>query len=503
VATTYYAPDPIQSMQFIPGGIVPANGGQLFFYAAGTSTKTTVYKDNAGAVTWSNPIVLDSGGNLPSGGEVWFQSGITYKVVFAPSNDTDPPTSPYWTKDNLAGMNDVNNTISALEWVVGTTPTFISTTSFSLVGDLTSTYTAGRRIKTTNTGGTIYSTVISSAYGGVTTVVTVANDSGVLDSGMTDVSYGLLNPVNPSISQAEINRKSTAIASDGSGTTNIWGITGDFVHITGTNTIRHFSTASYAGAIRTVIFDSGLQLMSSAAFQIPGSSNLFTAAGDRAIVRADTVSTSIMIMYTRASAQQSRTVLTTVTTGAVYITPVAAQRLLVRLVGGGGGGGAAGAGLNGSSTTFGTLTGSGGAPGQIGGPGGGGGAASGGDINISGGSGSGGVTVGGGRIDAGSVGGSSALGGGGGGGSGSAGPSNASSGAVGSGGGGGGGACTATGTAGGGGGAGGYVEKLIVGPVSSYAYTVGAGGSNGSGSAQISPGGVGGSGIIIVDEYYY
>jgi hypothetical protein len=109
MTTCFLAPDPIQSMQFIPGGIVPAAGGKLFFYVAGSvSTKQTVYKDNAAAVSWSNPIVLDSGGNLPSGGEVWFPTGQTFKAVLAPFNDTDPPGSPYWSKDNLAGINDVS-----------------------------------------------------------------------------------------------------------------------------------------------------------------------------------------------------------------------------------------------------------------------------------------------------------------------------------------------------------------------------------------------------------
>jgi hypothetical protein len=110
MTTCFLAPDPIQSMQFIPGGIVPAAGGKLFFYVAGSvSTKQTVYKDNAAAVSWSNPIVLDSGGNLPSGGEVWFPTGQVFKAVLAPFNDTDPPGSPYWSKDNLPGINDVSS----------------------------------------------------------------------------------------------------------------------------------------------------------------------------------------------------------------------------------------------------------------------------------------------------------------------------------------------------------------------------------------------------------
>ena len=202
MATTYLAPDPIQSTQLIPGGAVPANGGQLFFYLAGTNTKSTVYKDNAAAVAHTNPIVLDSGGNIPSGGEVWFASGVTYKVVFAPATDTDPPVSPYWTKDNLAGMNDVSATAS--EWISGTTPTFVSTTSFTLAGDQTATYTVGRRVRTVNSGGTIYSTIVSSVFGALTTVK-VRNDSGVLDSGLSAVSYGIMAATNVSTPQASYN----------------------------------------------------------------------------------------------------------------------------------------------------------------------------------------------------------------------------------------------------------------------------------------------------------
>jgi hypothetical protein len=190
------APDPINSTQFIPGGNVPANGGKLFFYVSNTSTKQTVYKDSAAAVAHTNPLVLDSGGNIPSGGEVWFPTGETFKVVFAPSTDTDPPISPYWTKDTLSGMNDVSTVIS--EWVTGPVPSFIGTTSFSIVGDQTATFQVNRWVKTTNTGGTVYSRISASVFGALTTV-TVVNDSGVLDSGLSAVSYGLLSATNPSV----------------------------------------------------------------------------------------------------------------------------------------------------------------------------------------------------------------------------------------------------------------------------------------------------------------
>jgi hypothetical protein len=325
MATCYLAPDPIQSMQFIPGGIVPANGGQLFFYTAGTSTKTTVYKDNAGAVAWSNPIVLDSGGNLPSGGEVWFLGGTTYKVVFAPSNDTDPPASPYWTKDNLQGTNDVSSQISALEWVTASSPTFVSTTQFTVAGDQRTTFVAGRRVKTTNTGGTIYGTITSNSFAAATTTVNVVTDTGVLDAGLSAVAYGLINPANTSIDASTVNKKATAVASAGNGTTNIWGTAGDYVHVTGTNAIFNFSTAPYAGMRRDVVFDSALTINTSATLTTPGNVIISAAAGDVAQVRAETVSTATIISYQGATPlfgpQASSQVLAGPTTGTTSVAP--------------------------------------------------------------------------------------------------------------------------------------------------------------------------------------
>lgn len=194
--TVYLAPDPINSTQLIPGGVIPASGGKLFQYLAGSSTKTDTYTDITGLVKWSNPIVLDSGGNLGGSNEVWIPAGVTVKFVLAPFNDTDPPIAPYKTWDNLSGINDPTSLLT--EWVVGPTPTFVSTTSFTLIGDQTLIFTAGRRVKTTNTGGTLYGTISSSVFG-IMTTVTIINDSGILDAGLSAVSYGILGSSHDSL----------------------------------------------------------------------------------------------------------------------------------------------------------------------------------------------------------------------------------------------------------------------------------------------------------------
>jgi hypothetical protein len=58
---------------------------------------------------------------------------------------------------------------------------------FTLVGDQTTTFTVGRRLKTTNSGGTVYSTITASVFAAVTTV-TVVNDSSSLDAGLSAVA---------------------------------------------------------------------------------------------------------------------------------------------------------------------------------------------------------------------------------------------------------------------------------------------------------------------------
>jgi hypothetical protein len=213
MASYFLAPDPIQSTFFIPGTNTPGNGVQLFVYTAGTTTKTTVYKDNAGGASWTNPIVLDSGGNLPSGGVVWILSGTKIKVVWAPSNDTDPPTSPYRTIDNISGINDTSQTAS--QWFIGPTPTFIGATQFSLSGDQTGTYTLGRRIQASVTAGTVYGTITAASFGAGFTTVTVLMDPGqVLDAGLTTLSYGIVSFIHTSAPLPYASADTIAVAAN-------------------------------------------------------------------------------------------------------------------------------------------------------------------------------------------------------------------------------------------------------------------------------------------------
>lgn len=89
---------PEPKRQFFDNNGNPASGFKLFIYEAGTTTKATTFSESDGLTPNANPIILNSRGEPGNG--VYVGPGA-YKVVLAPDTDTDPPTSPIWTRDNL------------------------------------------------------------------------------------------------------------------------------------------------------------------------------------------------------------------------------------------------------------------------------------------------------------------------------------------------------------------------------------------------------------------
>ena len=186
---------------WVPVTGVPAASYCLRTYAAGTTTNQAVYTDAACTIAAANPVVLDSNGEAI----LYAVAGTLYK--FSLYDPTNTVQQSGWPVDNVTiaggtGGGGGGGGGSSGEWVAsGLVPAFISTTSFAFpvaAGNVTSTYALGRRLQTTNTGGTIYSTIVSSVFTTFTTI-TVVNDSGVLDSGLSVVNYGALNSVNRSI----------------------------------------------------------------------------------------------------------------------------------------------------------------------------------------------------------------------------------------------------------------------------------------------------------------
>jgi len=195
----------LQQSQFDDNGNFLA-GGLIWSYVAGTTTPQAVYTDATAATAWPNPIILDARGE--SGGEIWLSAGSIYKfVVEEPPYYGQTHGTTIATFDDVTGVNDATIAQTTPNWIAFSgTPTYVSSTSFTVTGDQTLIFQVARRLKTTNTGGTKYSTIVSSSYAAGLTTIVVRNDPGdQLDSGLSAVSYGLIEtspasiPVTPNL----------------------------------------------------------------------------------------------------------------------------------------------------------------------------------------------------------------------------------------------------------------------------------------------------------------
>lgn len=117
-----------------------------------------------------------------------------------PSINWQEGQAPSTVNDSArAMMAAVAEWFPTAEWqFLGDIPTYVSATQFTVPTNRTSVYTVGRRVRTFNTGGTLYGTITASAFTSLTTV-TVTLDSGSLDSGLSEVDVGIMNPSSRSL----------------------------------------------------------------------------------------------------------------------------------------------------------------------------------------------------------------------------------------------------------------------------------------------------------------
>lgn len=312
--TVKIAPD--ARRQFLNASGTPYSGAKLFYYAAGSTTKQNTYTTSAGNVANSNPIILDSSGRTPYG--VWLTAGLTYKEVLAPSTDTDPPSSPIYTEDNISGVNDTSVTVT--QWAASSlTPTYVSATSFTVPGDQTSALHVGRRLQFSVSAGTVYGRISATAYTTLTTVTMVMDSAQNLDSGLSSFNWSILTATNPAIpalsntdwtnldvgtlsgaqtvagnkthsgsitlSQNALIYSDVSVAANAT-TSNIW--VSNRVTLTGTVvTFTNFPAAPQAGALIEVYCNANHVFQNNANLVVDGGTFLANA-GDRVLVRART-----------------------------------------------------------------------------------------------------------------------------------------------------------------------------------------------------------------------
>lgn len=177
---------PIQTQETTNTGS-PLAYGKVYTYEPGTTTPKATYLTSAGTTTNANPVILDSAGRA----SIWLNG--TYKVKICTATDTQCRTV-----DNVSSSPALSLTLD--EWITNSlVPTYLNATQFSVPGDYTATFEAGRRIKTVNSAGTYYGYITSSAYATSVTTVTVFLDSGALDSGLSAASVALLSADNHTV----------------------------------------------------------------------------------------------------------------------------------------------------------------------------------------------------------------------------------------------------------------------------------------------------------------
>lgn len=106
---------PTPSQQFFDDDGAPANAYQVFFYESGTLNKEDAFTDAALSVAWTNPIVLPADGRAT----IYLDPSITYRVILAPPNDTDPPASPVWDVDPVNPVPEGETANVDIEGVAG------------------------------------------------------------------------------------------------------------------------------------------------------------------------------------------------------------------------------------------------------------------------------------------------------------------------------------------------------------------------------------------------
>lgn len=302
----YYL-SPVANDQQCNANGVPLSGGKVYTYVAGTTTPAPTYTDSTTGTQQANPIILNSLGLSAS--PIWMQGGTSLKFVIQDSTGVT-----IRTVDNVAGVNDTTN--AASEWVeTGFTPTYINATQFSVVGDQTPTLQVNRRVRTKNTAGYIYGRISAAVYSAGITTVTVVNDSGTLDSGLSLVATGFLSYSPTSLpygvyAGAGANNDITALLNSGgiqvatrtdvasAATVSLTGNPDD-IRITGTTTITGFTAA--AGRVVRVVFGGSLTLTNNASIVTQTGANIVTQAGDTCILRATAANTVEVLSYARIS----------------------------------------------------------------------------------------------------------------------------------------------------------------------------------------------------------
>jgi microcystin-dependent protein len=200
----YYLSPIFNTLQALTNEGLIAPGSLLRTYLAGTTTEQFVYSSSTGTQR-SNPVVADAYGRF---GPIWISGGLSMKFVLQTPAGVDVPNGTF---DNVTGVNDVSGSSSSsgAQWVAtGLTPSYVSSSQFSVTGNQTTIFPIATRVKYVCSAGTLYGTVSAVTFSSSTTVTIVPDGSG-LDAGLTSVQVGLITAINRSVDAGAVTYKSS------------------------------------------------------------------------------------------------------------------------------------------------------------------------------------------------------------------------------------------------------------------------------------------------------
>jgi len=159
------------------------------------------------------------------------------------------------------------------------------------------------------TGGTISAPdtnanldAIFNDYNGNITTANISASAAIANSklNLASISQAVALAGGLTMTARQIDEAKGANVAAVAGTTTIWVTDGNFIHVTGAETITSFGTAAQAGIERTVVFDGACVLTHNATSLIlPTAANITCAAGDVAIVRAETTANARVTNFYR------------------------------------------------------------------------------------------------------------------------------------------------------------------------------------------------------------
>lgn len=199
MTTTLLSPVFGAGVQLFTNAGLPLIGGKIYTYLAGSLTPASTWNGPTDSVLNANPIILDAYGR--SNYQIFLANGVGYKFIVHDSND-QPVGISY---DNVYGVPVIVSQSIQQFNLLGLTPTYLSGSSFSVLGNQTAVLPPGMRIQVTVAAGTAYGTVYTSTFSAGITTVVAAMDTTSLDVGLSAIYTSLINPLGRPIDAYAVN----------------------------------------------------------------------------------------------------------------------------------------------------------------------------------------------------------------------------------------------------------------------------------------------------------